>query len=47
MANAEKVGARLVCNVCGNEVTLDVVGGGEIICCGESMEVIKGSEEKK
>ena len=39
MANVEKVGAKLVCNVCGNEVSVLVVGGGEIICCGESMQV--------
>lgn len=30
------------CNVCGNEVTVTKVGGGELVCCGQPMEKIEG-----
>jgi desulfoferrodoxin-like iron-binding protein len=38
----EKVGEKYRCNVCGNEVTVTKVGGGELVCCGEPMEKIAG-----
>jgi desulfoferrodoxin-like iron-binding protein len=36
----EEVGEKYRCNVCGNEVTVTVVGGGILVCCGEDMEKI-------
>lgn len=33
----EKVGERYKCSVCGNEVTVTKVGGGELVCCGKPM----------
>jgi len=36
----EKVGEKYRCNVCGNEVEVTKVGGGVLVCCGESMELI-------
>ncbi len=35
-----KVGERYRCNICGNEVTVTKVGGGELVCCGQPMELI-------
>ncbi|MDO8570948.1 MAG: desulfoferrodoxin [Candidatus Daviesbacteria bacterium] len=29
------------CNVCGNIVTLLHVGGGELVCCGQPMELLQ------
>lgn len=34
----ENVGEKYKCNVCGNEVTVTKVGGGELVCCGQPME---------
>ena len=34
----EEVGEKYRCNICGNEVTVTVVGGGTLVCCGEDME---------
>lgn len=28
------------CNKCGNEVEVQIVGGGKLVCCGENMECI-------
>ena len=36
----KKVGEKYRCNICGNEVTVDKVGGGTLVCCGENMELI-------
>ena len=38
----EKVGEVYRCNVCGNEVEVIEVGGGELVCCGQPMEKING-----
>ena len=38
----EKVGEKYRCNVCGNEVKVTKVGGGELVCCGEPMEKTEG-----
>ena len=38
----KKVGEKYRCNVCGNEVTVNKVGGGELVCCGKAMEKIEG-----
>ena len=40
MVNVSKVGEKYRCNVCGNEVTVTNVGGGELVCCGQPMELI-------
>jgi desulfoferrodoxin-like iron-binding protein len=37
----KKVGEKYRCNVCGNEVTVTKVGGGTLVCCGQSMELIE------
>ena len=36
-----KVGEKYKCNICGNEVAVTVVGGGELVCCGEPMELFE------
>ena len=36
----QKVGEKYICKVCGNEVTVTKVGGGELVCCGRPMEKI-------
>jgi desulfoferrodoxin-like iron-binding protein len=36
----KKEGEKYRCNVCGNEVTVNKVGGGTLVCCGEDMELI-------
>lgn len=35
------VGEKYRCSVCGNEVTVTKVGGGELVCCNKPMEAIK------
>ena len=40
----EKIGEKYKCNVCGNEVTVTKVGGGELVCCGKPMEKIPESK---
>jgi desulfoferrodoxin-like iron-binding protein len=34
----KEVGEKYRCNICGNEVAVTKAGGGELVCCGESME---------
>ncbi len=34
------VGEHYKCNICGNEVAVTRVGGGELVCCGQPMEKI-------
>ena len=38
----QKVGEKYRCNVCGNEVTVIKVGGGELVCCKQPMEKTEG-----
>jgi len=38
----EKIGEHYRCNICGNEVTVTYVGGGELVCCGQPMEKVSG-----
>ncbi len=33
----EKTGEHYRCEVCGNEVTVTKVGGGELVCCEQPM----------
>ena len=37
----KNVGEKYKCNVCGNEVTVTKVGGGELVCCGKPMEKLE------
>ncbi|NLW08391.1 MAG: desulfoferrodoxin FeS4 iron-binding domain-containing protein [Firmicutes bacterium] len=37
----ERVGQRFYCTICGNEVTVTKVGGGELVCCGQPMELVE------
>lgn len=34
----ENVGEKYTCSICGNEVEVTKVGGGELVCCGQPME---------
>ncbi|HJW96711.1 MAG TPA: desulfoferrodoxin FeS4 iron-binding domain-containing protein [archaeon] len=36
-----KVGEKYRCDICGNEVVVTKAGGGELVCCGEPMQLIK------
>ena len=38
----EKTGEQYRCNICGNEVTVTEAGGGELVCCNQPMEKIRG-----
>ena len=38
----KKVGEKYLCNICGNEVAVTKVGGGELVCCNQPMEKIAG-----
>ena len=40
MSSVKKVGERYLCNICGNEVEVTKAGGGELVCCGEPMELL-------
>ena len=42
--NVEKEGENYRCNVCGNEVKVTKVGGGELVCCDKPMERIQGAD---
>ena len=41
MTKVKKVGEVYKCNVCGNVVEVMEVGGGELVCCGQPMELQK------
>jgi desulfoferrodoxin-like iron-binding protein len=36
-----KVGEVYKCEICGNVVKVTEAGGGELVCCGEPMKLIK------
>lgn len=36
----KRVGENYRCSICGNEVTVTKVGGGELVCCGKAMDKI-------
>jgi len=36
----EKINQVYKCNVCGNVVEVLHVGGGELVCCGQPMELL-------
>lgn len=35
-----KEGEKFQCDICGNEVQVTKVGGGELVCCGEPMKTV-------
>jgi len=41
MTNVKKVGEVFECMICGNVVAVKKVGGGELVCCGEPMKLVK------
>ena len=40
MVNVKKIGETFKCDICGNIVKVEKVGGGELICCGKPMILI-------
>ena len=38
----KKLGEKYICNICGNEVKVTKVGGGELVCCKQPMEKTEG-----
>lgn len=38
--SVENAGEIYRCTICGNEVTVIIVGGGSLSCCGQEMEKI-------
>ena len=34
----KKEGEKYLCAICGNEVEVIKVGGGELVCCGQPMQ---------
>ena len=41
MPPVKKAGEVYECSICGNIVEVKEVGGGELVCCGKPMELIK------
>ncbi len=39
------VGEIFKCDICGNEVEVLEVGGGELVCCGQPMKLIDDGDE--
>jgi desulfoferrodoxin-like iron-binding protein len=39
MVNVSKEGQVFRCEICGNVVVVKEAGGGELICCGEPMQL--------
>ncbi len=44
--NVQTEGQKFYCEVCGNEIMVTKVGGGELICCGKPMEEVIEEQEK-
>ena len=40
MVNVSKAGEVYRCEICGNVVVVKEVGGGELVCCGEPMQLV-------
>lgn len=45
MSNVGKIGEVYKCEVCGNIVEVNHVGGGELVCCGQPMELLDEKTE--
>jgi desulfoferrodoxin-like iron-binding protein len=44
MVHVKKVGEVYRCEVCGNVVKVVEAGGGELVCCGKPMTLLKDVE---
>ena len=40
MTNVSKIGQIYKCDICGNIIEVLHVGGGELVCCGQPMELL-------
>lgn len=45
MVNVKQKNEIYKCNICNNIVEVLNVGGGELVCCGQPMELLKGKTE--
>lgn len=36
----KKAGEKYLCGICGNEVVVTKAGGGQLVCCGQPMELV-------
>jgi superoxide reductase len=41
MVNVKSAGEKYKCSICGNEVKVLKAGGGELVCCGKPMNLVK------
>jgi len=41
MVHVKKIGEIFRCSICGNVVEVKKVGGGELVCCGKPMNLVK------
>jgi len=41
MPKVKEIGEVYRCEVCGNVVEVKEVGGGELVCCGQPMKLLK------
>jgi len=41
LVNVSKEGEVYECEICGNVVVVKVAGGGELVCCGQPMKLLK------
>jgi len=44
---ATEVGQIYYCNICGNKVEVIESGEGELVCCGEPMELVEAEAADK
>jgi superoxide reductase len=44
---ATEVGQTYYCSICGNKVEVIESGDGELVCCGEPMELVEPEEEEE
>jgi desulfoferrodoxin-like iron-binding protein len=47
MVNVQKAGEIYRCAICGNVVLVTEAGGGEIVCHGEPMQLVKSPESSR
>ena len=44
---ATEVGQIYFCSICGNKIEVIENGEGELVCCGEPMELIEAEEDSE
>ena len=37
------IGETYLCEICGNEVKVTVIGGGTLVCCGQDMKIVEAA----